>query len=73
MDCVGAQGLATADHQQLFSFVNRTAMAARLADLQARSEPTDRTAASALEDLTAAGMELAAAMAVLAAEMELGR
>ena len=48
--------------------MNRTAeLAARLADLQIRSEATDRAAAAALEELTAAGMELAAALDRLAA------
>lgn len=48
--------------------MNRTAeLAARLADLQIRSDATDCAAAAALEDLTAAGMELAAALDRLAA------
>jgi hypothetical protein len=51
--------------------MNRTAdLAARLADLQARSAQTDAAAAVALEELKAAGLALADRMAALAAAME---
>ena len=53
--------------------MNRTALAARLADLQARSEATDRAAAAALSELQTAGQSLAAAMTALAAAMEPGQ
>ena len=42
----------------------------RLADLVARSAATDHAAAEALEELHAAGLELATAMGALAEAME---
>ena len=53
--------------------MNRTALAARLADLQARSEATDRAAAAALLELQTTGQQLAAAMAALADQIETGQ
>lgn len=41
-------------------------LAARLRDLEARSEATDHAAAAALSELQAAGVAVAAAMAALA-------
>jgi hypothetical protein len=47
--------------------MNRTAaLAARLRDLQARSDASDQAAAAALDELTTAGHELADTMAALA-------
>jgi hypothetical protein len=47
--------------------MNRTAsLAARLRDLQARSDASDQAAAAALHELTTAGHELADTMAALA-------
>jgi hypothetical protein len=45
---------------------NTATLAARLRDLQARSEATDRSAAAALSEVQAAGAAVAAAMAALA-------
>ena len=58
-------------------FINRhrpmtiaSTFAARLADLQQRSDKTDKAAASALQQLKAHGQDLADAMAGLAAAMK---
>lgn len=56
-----------------FSTMNPSTLAARLADLQARSAASDLAAAAALSDLQATGQQLAAAMAALASEMEPGQ
>jgi hypothetical protein len=51
--------------------MNRTALlAARLRDLQARSEATDHAAAATLQDLKAAGQQLADAITRLADAMQ---
>jgi hypothetical protein len=51
--------------------MHRTAeLAARLRDLERRSQATDRAADAALEDLKAAGAELADAMAHLVEAIE---
>jgi hypothetical protein len=51
--------------------MNRTALlAARLRDLQARSEATDHAAAATLQDLKTAGQQLAAAMTNLIDAMQ---
>ena len=51
--------------------MNRTALlAARLRDLQARSEATDNAAAATLQDLKAAGQQLADAITRLADAMQ---
>ena len=44
--------------------------AARLADLQSRSDATDRAAAATLQQLKAQGQQVAAAMAGVAAAMK---